>query len=139
MTLILNIAAWLLAAVAPLATATSMEGREWIGIKDLANELGIPVRTVYNWRTQGKGRAAIRSDDTFAFAAATSSSGSRRWPTTAPTKGLPDMATERPAAGGALRAKTLRGGSHSERTKRHRRNPIATAAAAAGMHGWLPA
>jgi excisionase family DNA binding protein len=28
---------------------------EWIGIEQLSEELGIPVRTIYNWRTLGKG------------------------------------------------------------------------------------
>jgi excisionase family DNA binding protein len=28
---------------------------EWIGIEELAAELGIPVRTIYAWRTTGKG------------------------------------------------------------------------------------
>jgi excisionase family DNA binding protein len=29
--------------------------KEWIGIEELAAELGIPVRTVYAWRSAGKG------------------------------------------------------------------------------------
>jgi excisionase family DNA binding protein len=28
---------------------------EWISIAQLADEFGIPVRTIYNWRSQGKG------------------------------------------------------------------------------------
>lgn len=28
---------------------------EWIGIEDLAKEIGIPVRTVYAWRSRGLG------------------------------------------------------------------------------------
>lgn len=37
-------------------TATKVTpGTEWIGIEQLALELGVPVRTVYTWRTKGKG------------------------------------------------------------------------------------
>ncbi len=32
-----------------------METTTWIGIEQLAEELGVPVRTVYRWRTTGKG------------------------------------------------------------------------------------
>jgi len=28
---------------------------QWIGIDELAKELGVPVRTVYAWRVKGKG------------------------------------------------------------------------------------
>jgi excisionase family DNA binding protein len=27
----------------------------WLGIEDLARELGVPLRTVYTWRSKGKG------------------------------------------------------------------------------------
>ncbi len=27
--------------------------QEWLGIEQLAEELGVPVRTVYSWRTKG--------------------------------------------------------------------------------------
>lgn len=30
-------------------------GKEWIGIDALAQELGVPVRTVYAWRAKGTG------------------------------------------------------------------------------------
>jgi len=29
--------------------------REWIGVEEFAKELGIPVRTVYAWRSKGVG------------------------------------------------------------------------------------
>lgn len=29
--------------------------REWIGIDQLAEEIGVPIRTIYTWRTTGKG------------------------------------------------------------------------------------
>lgn len=33
---------------------------EWIGIDQLAAELGVPVRTIYAWRSTGKGpRGAV--------------------------------------------------------------------------------
>lgn len=33
---------------------------EWIGIEQLAAELGVPVRTIYTWRSTGKGpRGAV--------------------------------------------------------------------------------
>jgi excisionase family DNA binding protein len=35
--------------------ATVRTASEWIGVKDLAHELGVPVRTIYTWRTKGKG------------------------------------------------------------------------------------
>lgn len=28
---------------------------EWIGIEQLAQELGVPVRTIYAWRCRGQG------------------------------------------------------------------------------------
>lgn len=28
---------------------------EWLGIEELAQELGVPVRTIYAWRTKGTG------------------------------------------------------------------------------------
>lgn len=28
---------------------------EWIGVEDLARELGVPVRTIYAWRSKGRG------------------------------------------------------------------------------------
>ncbi len=31
---------------------------EWIGVEALAAELGVPVRTIYSWRTKGKGPRA---------------------------------------------------------------------------------
>lgn len=37
------------------ATATSKPATEWIGVEDLARELGVPVRTIYTWRSKGKG------------------------------------------------------------------------------------
>ncbi len=33
---------------------------EWIGTEHLAQELGIPVRTIYAWRAAGKGPRAHR-------------------------------------------------------------------------------
>jgi excisionase family DNA binding protein len=30
-------------------------GGEWIGIEQLAEELGVPVRTIYQWRSKGSG------------------------------------------------------------------------------------
>jgi len=39
-----------------------MSGTEWIGVDDLATELGVPLRTIYAWRSKGKGpRAATFS------------------------------------------------------------------------------
>ena len=35
-----------------------MDKSAWIGIEDLAEELGVPVRTIYSWRTRGKGPRA---------------------------------------------------------------------------------
>lgn len=32
--------------------------REWIGVEALAEELGVPVRTVYAWRAKGRGPRA---------------------------------------------------------------------------------
>ncbi len=32
-----------------------MEPTTWIGIEELAEELGVPVRTIYTWRTKNKG------------------------------------------------------------------------------------
>jgi excisionase family DNA binding protein len=32
-----------------------MSTTEWIGIEDLARELGVPVRTIYAWRSKGRG------------------------------------------------------------------------------------
>lgn len=29
--------------------------RDWIGIVQLAEEIGVPVRTIYNWRSKGYG------------------------------------------------------------------------------------
>lgn len=37
-----------------------MTSIEWQGTQELADELGVPVRTVYAWRTQGKGPRAHR-------------------------------------------------------------------------------
>jgi excisionase family DNA binding protein len=37
-----------------------MRGKEWLGIEDLAEELGVPVRTIYTWRAHGKGPRAAR-------------------------------------------------------------------------------
>ncbi len=31
---------------------------EWIGVDDLAAELKVPVRTIYAWRTKGRGPRA---------------------------------------------------------------------------------
>lgn len=31
---------------------------EWIGVEELASELGVPVRTIYSWRSKGKGPRA---------------------------------------------------------------------------------
>lgn len=31
------------------------ENNEFIGIDELAQRLGVPVRTIYSWRVQGKG------------------------------------------------------------------------------------
>lgn len=33
---------------------------EWLKIETLAEELGVPVRTIYAWRTQGKGPRGAR-------------------------------------------------------------------------------
>jgi excisionase family DNA binding protein len=35
-----------------------MTAINWIGVEDLAAELGVPVRTIYAWRTKGKGPRA---------------------------------------------------------------------------------
>jgi excisionase family DNA binding protein len=35
--------------------ATATTGGEWIGIEQLAKELGVPVRTIYQWRSRGSG------------------------------------------------------------------------------------
>lgn len=32
-----------------------MSTEEWIGIEELASELGVPVRTIYAWRVKGTG------------------------------------------------------------------------------------
>lgn len=32
-----------------------MKEQEWIGVEELAKELGVPVRTIYSWRTKGYG------------------------------------------------------------------------------------
>ncbi len=29
--------------------------QDWIGIEQLAEEIGVPVRTIYAWRSKGKG------------------------------------------------------------------------------------
>lgn len=29
--------------------------QEWIGIEQLADELGVPIRTIYAWRSKGYG------------------------------------------------------------------------------------
>lgn len=36
------------------------ESARWIGPEDLANELGVPTRTVYGWRTKGGGPRGYR-------------------------------------------------------------------------------
>lgn len=33
---------------------------EWIGMEQLAEELGRPIRTLYNWRSLGKGPRGYR-------------------------------------------------------------------------------
>ena len=33
---------------------------EWIGIEELAQELGVPTRTVYAWRSKGYGPRGYR-------------------------------------------------------------------------------
>jgi excisionase family DNA binding protein len=33
---------------------------EWVCIEELAAELGIPVRTIYSWRTLGRGPRGYR-------------------------------------------------------------------------------
>jgi excisionase family DNA binding protein len=33
---------------------------EWIGIEALAAEIGIPIRTIYAWRTRGTGPRGYR-------------------------------------------------------------------------------
>jgi len=35
-----------------------MSATEWIGVDDLATELGVPLRTIYAWRSKGKGPRA---------------------------------------------------------------------------------
>lgn len=35
-----------------------MSTTTWIGVEDLAAELGVPVRTIYAWRSKGKGPRA---------------------------------------------------------------------------------
>ncbi len=32
-----------------------MTNNEWLGIEELARELGVPVRTIYSWRVKGSG------------------------------------------------------------------------------------
>lgn len=38
----------------------SKTDNEWLGIEDLAKELGVPVRTIYSWRT-GKNKRGPRA------------------------------------------------------------------------------
>lgn len=33
---------------------------EWIGMEQLADELDVPIRTLYNWRSLGKGPRGYR-------------------------------------------------------------------------------
>jgi excisionase family DNA binding protein len=33
----------------------AVDGASWLSPEDLANELGVPTRTVYGWRTKGHG------------------------------------------------------------------------------------
>lgn len=35
-----------------------MTDTQWIGVEDLAAELGVPIRTIYAWRSKGKGPRA---------------------------------------------------------------------------------
>jgi len=32
-----------------------MKGNEWIGIEQLSEELDVPIRTIYAWRSKGYG------------------------------------------------------------------------------------
>ncbi len=41
------------ASMRPLAPVN-----EWIGVEALAAELGVPVRTIYAWRSKGRGPRA---------------------------------------------------------------------------------
>jgi excisionase family DNA binding protein len=41
----------------PVATARR---DEWIGIEQLAEEIGIPVRTIYGWRSRSEGPVGYR-------------------------------------------------------------------------------
>ena len=42
--------------------------RQWIGIDQLAAELGVPVRTIYAWRSARKGPRAARFGKHLRFA-----------------------------------------------------------------------
>jgi excisionase family DNA binding protein len=33
----------------------AITGREWLSAEQLADELGLPVKTIYTWNTQGTG------------------------------------------------------------------------------------
>lgn len=37
-----------------------MSDTKWLGPKDIADELGIPIRTVYQWSTKGTGPRAAK-------------------------------------------------------------------------------
>ena len=36
----------------------SITATEWLGVEALAEELGVPVRTIYSWRYHGRGPRA---------------------------------------------------------------------------------
>lgn len=44
--------------VKPTARETVRAEREWLSVDELADELGVPVRTVYQWRYKGTGPRA---------------------------------------------------------------------------------
>lgn len=35
-------------------------GRDWVGVRELADELGVPWKTVYGWNSKGTGPRAAR-------------------------------------------------------------------------------
>ncbi len=40
--------------------AVSPASREWLTLAQLAEEIGVPVSSIYNWRTKGGGPRAAR-------------------------------------------------------------------------------
>lgn len=50
-----------------LERQTMSDNKQWIGIKDLAAELDIPVTTIYQWRSRGLAPRGARFGRTVRF------------------------------------------------------------------------